>query len=146
MWVTAYTDASFRPEVNRGGWAVWLRSERGRVIRSGQCPSTIGDSMCAELYAIIMAIELTLAEWKDTKGIQLNTDCKSLVHRLYPWSDPFTREDLEALRLHAREVTEAAGIRLRVKHVKGHSAGDGTRTYLNDQVDKISRKHSKIKR
>jgi len=70
MWVTAYTDASFQPDVNRGGWAVWLRSERGRVIRSGQCPSTISDSMCAELYAIIMAIELTLAEWKDTKGIQ----------------------------------------------------------------------------
>jgi ribonuclease HI len=140
MWVTAYTDASFN---GHGGWAVWLRSERGRVVRSGKCPDTIKDSMCAEMYAIIMAIELALAEWKDTKGIQLNTDCKSLVDRLYPWSKPFLRDDLECLRLHAREITDAAGIRLRVKHVKGHSHGDGTRTYLNHQVDKISRKHTR---
>lgn len=124
---------------------MWLRSERGRVVKSGKCPDTIQDSMCAELYAIIMAMELALTEWKDTKGIQLNTDCKSLVDRLYPWSPPFPREDLESLRLKAREISDNAGIRLRVKHVKGHSHGDGTRTYLNQQVDRISRKHSRIK-
>lgn len=143
MWVTAYTDASFTN--NCGGWSVWLRSERGRIVRSGVCPAGVRDSMCAELWAIIQAIEISVAEWKDSvKGIQVNTDCISLCDRLWPWSKPFARKDLEELRSQAAAKIAAAGIKIKTKHIKGHGHGDGIRTYLNQQVDRMSRRKTKL--
>lgn len=142
VWVTAYTDASFVRD--RGGWSVWLRSERGRIVRSGECPGHICDSMCAELWAVIQAVEISISEWKDSvKGIQLNMDCISLCDRFWPWSRSFARHDLEALRMQVVETIKKADIRVRTKHVKGHSNGDGIRTYLNQQVDRMSRRKAK---
>lgn len=64
MWVTLYTDASFR---SQGGWGIWLRSELGRIVRSGECPKAVDDSAAAEMYAALKGIEICLENWPETR-------------------------------------------------------------------------------
>src|SRR5438309_4046837 len=115
MWVTAYTDASYRPisrERRRaeraagipshpGGWAVWVRSDLGRIVRNGPCPDFVHDSNSAELYAVYMAVKLTIETWGDgrdshgsdghpdwpVKGIMIHGDCMA-IESFIDWSRP----------------------------------------------------------
>lgn len=139
MWVTVYTDASFR---DIGGWAVWIRSEKGRIVRSGQCPRTVRDSADAEMYAAMKAVEICLENWGGVSGIQINSDCMMVVNALYPWSKPIRRDSILKIQDQIRQTLKAKGIRIRCKHVKGHSGKGNTRSWLNTQVDSLAGKHT----
>jgi ribonuclease HI len=139
MWVTLYTDASFR---TRGGWGIWLRSEKGRIVRSGECPDTVDDSAAAEMFAALIGIEICLKSWPETKGIQVNSDCLMVVNGLYPWSQPIRRKSIRVIQEKIREILKAKELRVMGKHVKGHSGTGNTRSWLNNQVDKLAGQHS----
>jgi ribonuclease HI len=140
MWVTLYADASFR---NRGGWGVWLRSEKGRIVRSGECPKTVDDSAAAEIYAALMGIEICLENWPETQGIQVNSDCLMVVNGLYSWSKPIRRDSIRMIQEKIRDILKVKNVRIRCKHHKGHSGTGNTRSWLNDKVDKLAGQHSK---
>lgn len=141
MWVTLYTDASFR---TKGGWGIWLRSAKGRIVKSGECPGIIDDSAAAEMYAALKGIEICLENWIETKGIQVNSDCLMVVNGLYPWSKPIHRISIRVIQDRIREILNTKGVRVRCKHVKGHSGTGNTRSWLNDRVDKLAGQHSKL--
>lgn len=116
MWVTAYTDASVKN--NNSTWAVWLRSELGRIVRNGKCPLEIKKSHEAELYAAKQAIRIAKEFWPATKGILINSDCTHVLNNIRKFSE---------------------GLWIRTKHVKGHQdPNSNIRFYLNNQVDKLA--------
>ena len=117
MWVTAYTDASYRPDTNTGSWAVWIRSVSGRVKESGICPKKVKDSFQAEYFSMLMGVKVALKSWKNIEGILLVNDCQGAIRSIWPWSPTqktilWMREELDALRKDGHEI--------RTKHVKGH--------------------------
>ena len=143
MWVTLYSDASFR---TKGGWGIWLRSEKGRIVKSGECPDSVSDSAAAEMFAALMGIEVCLQNWDETKGIQVNADCLMVVNGLYPWSKPIQRKSIRVIQDKIKALLKEKNVRVRCKHVKGHSGTGNTRSWLNDQVDKLAGQHSKDSR
>lgn len=137
LWVTLYCDASYSGE-HGGAWSIWLKSSEGRIIKSGKCPSDVRDAQAAEFYAAEMGVQIARREWS-ADGIQINTDCMAVVHGLgsgYRWS---TRKDIRR----AQDRIFKLGGRLRLKHVKAHTSGQDTRSYLNRQVDRYANKARK---
>src|SRR5580658_666792 len=134
MWVTAYTDASVRKE--KAGWSVWLRSQRGRVVQKGECPPEIRDSNMAELYAAVKAVELAKEHWPETSAGLLNMDSTGVIDKITGTVGDSGKLLPLLRRLHSH------GCRIRCKHIRGHRAasGESTRSYLNDQVDKLAGK------
>lgn len=141
MWVTAYVDASFH-QADGGGWAIWLRSESGRVVDQGRCVAAV-DSLAAELEAIVVAVERALAEWPHTTGVLIRSDCQgalalaNLKSRRAPTSKPHAAL-VERLR---KAVLSGGGpVYLRLTWVKGHQNPKvGVQAYLNNAVDHRSR-------
>lgn len=134
MWVTAYTDASVRN--GKATWAIWLRCERGRVIKAGVCPE-ITNNVAAEVYAAYMALTHALATWEGVEGIQINSDCQTVVQfKRWPMSK---NAEIRCEELRFRSA--ASAIRVTTKWIKGHQASNkGVRQYLNNQVDKLAAK------
>ena len=79
MLTTLYCDASFCPENLVGGWAVWLRSERGRHVESGATPDYCDYSNEAELAAIYAGIYRTVTRWPKTEAILVRSDCTTAL-------------------------------------------------------------------
>ena len=141
MWVTAYVDASYRHD-HGGGWSIWLRSELGRHVTDGKCEPSVRDSLAAEFEAIIRAVEHAREKWPSTSGVLIRSDCEGalfLADANRPASkDPVRRAMQERLR---KALTEPHKIRLRLTWVKSHrNPKNGVAAYLNNQVDKRSRK------
>jgi hypothetical protein len=141
-WVTLYCDAS--SDHQKSGWAVYLRSEKGRIIKHGKCPSGLVNSTGAEFYAVLMGIEIALAEWGKFDGIFVNSDCTSVCRGLWPWSNASRNKDLAKIQNKIRKICADHGILVRTKHVKGHqNPKTGVRSFLNGKVDGLSRKSRK---
>jgi ribonuclease HI len=136
MWVTAYTDASKRG--NQTSWAVWLRSELGRMVTSGPCPVNVTDNNHAELYAAQRAVELAHETWGKLTGILICTDSLYVVKVLNNNATP-RGAAVEMLK----RIREFKDLRLRLRHQPGHQDGSDVRSYLNRQVDKLADRHTK---
>jgi ribonuclease HI len=137
MWVTAYTDASFRD--GRGSWAVWLRSGEGRIVQKGQCPPETDTSTGAELYAVWMAVKLATESWPQTAGVFINADCQAVLKALWPWSKELSRQSLSTLQKQIIDFTVQKNVKIRTKHVKGHQLSSNVRAYLNNRADALAK-------
>lgn len=137
MWVTCYTDASFRRHFG-GGWAVWLRSSEGRLVKSGVCPPYVKDSNAAELAAIFAGIYLARREWPSTIGMLVRSDSMVALGACAPDAPLHQNPALRRLQQRIRHV--GAGIELRTKWVKGHlPSSTGTHAWLNNQCDALAK-------
>jgi len=134
--VTAYTDASFS---DRGGWAIWLRSERGRIVRHGSCPETVTDALLAELWAIKEALRIAVESWPETETVLINSDCLAATNALES-RNYFKREEAAVLQEDILAFAFAKYLTLRFKHVKGHTGSNDVRSYLNRRCDLMSRR------
>lgn len=138
MWVTCYTDASFHRSAG-GTWAVWVRSDRGRIVRSGDCPTYARDSVVAELSAIYAGIYLILREWgRAVRGIRIRSDCQGALALAAAPSE----RNVAARRLHQKihAIAKAHGVELDLAWVKGHQPRkSGVRAWLNAECDRLAR-------
>lgn len=125
MWVTVYTDASWKH--GKAGWAVWCRSILGRIVATGflECVS----NMEAETVAVRHAIKIVLTQWPSVHGIQVNTDCLEVEQIIQP--------ELSQL---------LSGRHIRFKHVKGHHNTGTTRSWINMRVDSLAKQARKNQR
>lgn len=121
---------------------MWLRSNAGRIVRRGAAPTGIVVcSFSAELYAIRRAVEITIQEWPQTTGIQINSDNQAAVKAVYPWSTPLkgvpliNQEEIQSLLQQHR-------VKAQGKHVKAHTGGKDVRSYLNSRVDFLAGKET----
>jgi ribonuclease HI len=138
MLTTLYCDASFCPHNLVGGWAIWLRSERGRIIEDGPVPDYCKESYEAELAAIYAGIYRTLNRWSNTTAILVRSDCETALNLM---SNRYQGRHRGARRLATKihGLQREAGVRLIPRWVKGHQRGTKTDAYLNNRVDEMAR-------
>lgn len=139
MWVTLYTDASYHSE-SGGGWGIWAKSERGRLIQSGHCPDLVTESILAEMWAIVEGIQEIKKEWGEgLTGIHVKTDCQGAVAALKYRAKPCRRDDMRLIQEKVRELLDP-DIRIMVRWVKGHQKNKSTQAWINNRVDQLSRR------
>ncbi|MCG8424032.1 MAG: RNAse HI domain-containing protein [Proteobacteria bacterium] len=138
VWVTCYTDASWSPRKG-GGWAVWLRSGQGRIVRRGPCPPYVTSSYEAELAAIFAGIYLAANAWGAlVRGITVYSDCRAALEILTPEARP-ARAMAGRLQGKIRGLLNRYAVELETRWVKGHQPiSAGTAAYLNRQCDRLA--------
>lgn len=143
MWVTCYTDASWK--AGRGALAYWLRSNHGRVVESLTCPPEAVCSNTAEFAAIIAGVERALREWTDVDGIQINTDSQTAIQYLqfYAQLDRLKRKEWLEFRQRLYRLLDSRNCKIQFKHVKGHQRPTHVRAYINNQVDDLAGKRNR---
>ena len=144
LFVTCYTDASWYHHDKVGGWAVWIRSERGRIVKHGPCPGYIKNSMQAELAAIYAGIRLTMNYWPDTGRILVRSDCKAALQKLKEAKLGKTprRDTNKALNPVTRLCWKIEDVDVEVvpKWVRGHATDGSVQTWLNNHCDAEAKK------
>jgi ribonuclease HI len=143
MTVTINTDASFSAHQNRGTYAFWIRSNEGKISRSGILRGYCKRAEVAEFKCIINALHsLIHSEWKDIERIVINTDCLNVIHllndhrkairryRLRSWGEPLVKKFKE-IKGESRLSRNAIDIR----HVKAHVSTESPRQWVNDWCD-----------
>jgi len=148
MIVTINTDASFRRDIKKGGYAFWIVSNSGTFCRSGMLRKKIKTPSIAEMMCIINSIDsLGKLGWNYIHKIIINTDSmdskyiiethKKFIRRyhlqyLLPYGDKF-RDITRKYNLH--------GIQIEVRHVPSHVSTETPRQYCNEWCDKEAKKH-----
>ncbi len=140
MNVTCYTDASWSKGAG-GAWAVWLRSDAGRVVRRGACPQYVKGSSQAELAAMFAGMYLAVRNWGAAVGsILICSDCTTALDALAPDARPSKRKDVRRLQERIRALLDEHDIRLETRHVRGHQdPTKNTQSFLNGQCDRMAR-------
>lgn len=134
---TLYADASWGHRSGKGGWAVWIASDAGRIIRAGPCPAYCSDANDAELVAIFAGLHLIATHWPTYRTVLVRSDSQDALNRLRRPSPP-RRPAMQPL---AAKLEDLLGRFEDVQPfwVRGHQ-GTGTRPgYVNDKVDELSR-------
>lgn len=142
---TVITDASFCATTGAGGWAAWVRLDtiKGPVKQSGCFHERQTSSTFAEVYAALNGIWIARA--LGATEILLQSDCMTVKHLrdgrckspglVKAWTEALGREDM-------------AGIKVSVRHVKGHNyhRTKDARTFVNDWCDRKAKEHMVMQR
>ncbi len=141
MWVTLYTDASWHPGRREGGWAVWARSELGRIVRSGACPSYTQSAAHAELAAVYAGIFLVVKKWgEQVEGIQVRSDNQQALEAVQRGAAPAKDPVMRHLQQMIEELVRGR-VYLRPRWVKGHRNPNGDVTaWLNAHCDREAKR------
>jgi len=139
MWVTCYTDASFSAQ-DGAGWAIWLRSDLGRVVRRGRCPDYVRDSTAAELAAIFAAVYVACLTWPSSvRGVLVRSDCQGALALADPAARLSKDRHLRRLQDKLRSLLSERRIALRCAWVKGHQkTSQSVSAYLNNRCDVLA--------
>lgn len=131
MRVTIMTDASVCP-TGAAGYGFWIVSERGGTPGGGMFKTLIKDGYEGEFKAVVNAVSYgvnnKLILPKDEVLIQL--DNKGVVDILKGKLKP--REDLVVAHSMLKKIISTHNIKVKARHVKGH-------TTVNDQRSKANR-------
>jgi ribonuclease HI len=141
VWVTLYTDASYSPHKG-GAWAVWLRSTRGRIVRSGRCPNYVRNSNDAEFAAIYAGIYLAICAWgREVTGVLVRSDSEGALALARSAARPARTRRMRGLQTKLRRLVEPSQVELELRWVKGHQPKSAsTAAWLNGYCDRLARK------
>lgn len=141
-WATVFTDASFCQQTLIGGWAAWVKYEGLTHRGSGWLREAPISSNEAEFMAACNGVFIAVTKFSPTT-VHLVTDSRHVILALRgqdPTMSPRERKVLHQIR----ELTRS--IQLRVKHVKGHTAGQQPRDHVNRWCDAEARRQMKMRR
>lgn len=158
--ITLFTDASYCHKTHAAGWGMWARSFvwKHPLFKGGQIQHNVSSSAEAELWAISHAL-CVLEDRKrilQEQRLMVQSDCMRALAILRDglgatdtahssglsvdqnchFITPIEQEALWVIQ----NVRDTYGLDLCVRHVKGHSDGDG-RSWVNRTCDIIARKH-----
>lgn len=143
---TINTDASRDPNSGIAAWACWIRSSHFLIKRSESFPEPIVNSSVAELLSVEEALRLIdnlidvqpFLQYYHKRGaivLYINTDSMWTVHAL---------KGIVKRSKHVKEAERvkslANGFIIIPRHVKGHTAGENSRRWVNNWCDKQARK------
>jgi len=148
MRVTIFTDGSFDHVHHKGGWAAWVLSDEGTVVRYGSCPKRlVTQANHAELYAIYMGVTLAIREWGDNiHAFVLRSDSHCALIHAEKGALRSRIRDRRMLRLRSwlREAVRPIQAQVVTDHVKGHQdPSQGLAFLLNNKVDTLACKGRK---
>lgn len=159
--VTVFTDASYCPQTQIGGWGAWYK---GDDMKAGQLVGGhiryAGSSNEAELKAIVNALKILteINVIKPTDAVMLQSDSewalqcsltlvgvrqKAKEHVIPPLRNEFTpNAATKDLLVNLEEIIRMNGLRLFVRHVKGHQGPGSTgRGWVNEACNAVALKH-----
>lgn len=160
MNVTIFSDASICPNTMAGGWAGWIKCDRGTLAVGGELKSPLIDTTIAEAMAAMNAISVAIAKGLVHEGdmIVLATDNDKVTDilegrarrkfrkkdaRKRKWSYSQLRIYVQESNRHIDRISAAfekrmalSGVDFRWNHVKGHRGRDDRRSAVNHGCDK----------
>lgn len=139
---TLFVDASWCPETRVGGWGAWARNgrmDRG-VLYSGHFRQLVEGSNAAELLGASQALACCLRDKWVVAGDRVLFELDSQhALRVATSEERPSAGGVEVLAWRfLREKASELGLVYRVKHVKGHSNTQGTRSGVNRKVDQLA--------
>jgi ribonuclease HI len=144
LWVTLYTDASFRKGF-AATWAIWARFNEGRIVKAGHCPTKIQDNNHAEMWAIYQGVRIVLREVPNVEGIGVWTDSTCAQHFLRYGAPPSSNLITHRLQEVLHDALRMHNARLKIRHVKGHQYSKSTKAFLNNACDANAAALRKVK-
>lgn len=124
-FTTVIADASFCHQTKVGGWGIWIGGQRGF---SGPIPAGIVEtSTDAEIFAAATGITLAIEHY-GSRDILIQSDCEGV------------RALVRKPSVRAKWIGEEH-IRLRFKHVPGHTDRPEARFFCNRWCDQAARRH-----
>jgi len=133
---TVITDASFCHMSNVGAWAAVVSSglfgPKKRLMKSGVFPQRVRDSSDAEFMAAVNGVAVAIS--CGATDILLQSDLITVV------------EDVHIRKHWAWKAVDLSEIKIRAKHVKGHTKKRGAKYLANDWCDRESRKLMRAER
>jgi ribonuclease HI len=146
--VTVNTDASFNAEYKVGGFAFWVVYQNVRSIQHGPLKDPKDSNDC-ELKAIANALYTVIKnDYKGVKYIIINTDCMAVIQAMEKGNKLVNGHSAHVIRQiknYVKELRSKYEIKKQPKfvdwrHVKGHTKGETARAWVNNYLDKASRK------
>lgn len=142
---TINTDASHDPATGTAAWAAWIKSSHYKITDAGLFPEPVINSSVAETLAVEQALilldnlinhEQFLRDHHDQGKIVLyiNTDSMWTINVL---KGMVKRSKHVAVARRVRSLAEPFTIIPR--HVKGHTAGEDSRSWVNNWCDRQAR-------
>lgn len=158
--VTIFADASYDYRSRAGGWAAWVKagSQQGQYGH-GILKVDADGPMQAEMAALANGLHLarSMGTLQPGTPVLLQSDCMLALQLILSCCDgagnsaasgglPVTklkavspnRRAIPALQL-ILDMAKELGLRVWVRHVKGHSGGDDARSFVNSECDRLAR-------
>ena len=131
MFATVITDASFCHKTKAAGWAAWIVSDSGRILKSGNFKRRPETPFQAEYWASCNGIHL--AALNGATSVLLQTDCKGVI-------DAISKNKGVIAKI--RELHPS--LQIKTRHVKGHTSAKnpktkGSRYHVNRWCDEMAR-------
>lgn len=170
MLISLFSDASMCHQKQVGGWAAWLKSDRGSMRLGAPFSVKVADTTIAEAMAVVNALSCGLRDGiilsgdvvlvqtdnNSVMGVLLGTSPRKITResrrrRKMSWSD--LRRDVAERNLEIGEIsaafsrlTSSRSVTVRWRHVKGHMGNIDPRSAVNSYCDKIARDHMRAAR
>ena len=156
--VSLFTDASYNPNTERGGWGAWARGANGRVYNGGCWHRPMENGAAeAELLAIIEGLRMCIRAGlvKNGFAVLIQTDNMRAAHMMPFWSpardtppqmskrgripQPANQYERDALYT-LRQMQEEYQLRIMGRWIKGHNhkKAQTKRSWINELTDKLA--------
>jgi ribonuclease HI len=170
MLITLFSDASLCHQSRVGGWAAWLKSDRGAMRLGAPFAVKVSDTSLAEAMAVVNALSCGIRDGlileQDVVLVQTDNNAVMTIldgtarrratptakrRRKLSWSElrNDVRErngEIEAIAaVYARLVASRALV-IRWRHVKGHRGTIDARSAVNTYCDKVAKDHMRTAR
>lgn len=144
MIVTINTDASWSPKHHVASYAFWIRSNNGKIAKSGMLKGKTYDADFAEYKCILNALHVVFnSGWQYIDKIIVNTDSMNSIHVFKENKSAIKKYRIGGWHNHYRfefyllkEKHKALKLDIEFRHVKAHVSTEQTRQWVNDWCDK----------
>jgi ribonuclease HI len=136
-WATVITDASYSDRDNKAGWAAWINIDGMSypIKKYGSFSSEVNTSTDAEIKAALNG--MWIARKYGADAILLQTDCMAVIHLV----TGFTKKPKLVSDWNCKiEAAGLLGVKIRAKHVKGHTNTKNARSHVNRWCDTYANK------
>ncbi|WP_165375304.1 ribonuclease HI [Roseovarius nitratireducens] len=143
MRATVITDASHCRKTGAGGWAAWIRidGDDSPIKMSGPLRTVTTRSDEAEIRAALNGIHIARAH--GARSVLVQTDCMTVVHLIY---GKIRSRSLLKIWNSAVATARVDLVGVSARHVKGHTAKDDARFFVNRWCDRQARKEMRAMR
>lgn len=141
MRVTIIADASYCPETGKAGYGFWIASSRGKRGGDGVLRGPVANNNAAEMMAILNAFHVGLNTGLVRHGdsILMQTDCQGAIDAFEGIRKALGEQEQELFDWYCK-FCRVHNLRVRTKHVKGHSHLNDSRFIVNKICDRKARK------
>lgn len=140
LWATIVADASFCPDTRVGGYGFWVATSRGKLGDDGVLKAPI-NNISAEMMALLNAVHFAMQKGlvRQGEGILLQTDCQAAIDAFTNKRTNITDQELELVAWFTAFILDN-NLRIRFKHVKGHTNKVQARFRSNNACDRRAKR------